>query len=203
MIESKRLRIGLLKKHDNLFSNNKAFDGMTLYSLTKLDNEVTELESIKEFDQQKVNIKIKLVNQVPPSSTESMRLLNIVFKRCLNKSKFIEFGRERAYFDFENMHELTKYHLKIAAGYKASMDVYSSRIFLCTELAHKLINFDSVWDVMEKLYREKNAEDYKYSCNNQLIGSTIMTSYNKKTYRIDDIEWTKSPGDSFAKKMAI
>ncbi len=34
------LRIGLLKQHENLFSNNKAFDGMTLYSLTRLESEV-------------------------------------------------------------------------------------------------------------------------------------------------------------------
>jgi aubergine len=39
-ILSKALRCGLLKQHDNLFKNVKAFDGMTLFSMTKLDNEV-------------------------------------------------------------------------------------------------------------------------------------------------------------------
>jgi hypothetical protein len=39
-VDSKRLRIALLKNHDALFPQNKAFDGMTLYSLTKLENEV-------------------------------------------------------------------------------------------------------------------------------------------------------------------
>ena len=39
-IESKALRCGLLKQHDHLFRSVKAFDGMTLFSMTKLDKEV-------------------------------------------------------------------------------------------------------------------------------------------------------------------
>lgn len=39
-IDSKRMRIGLLRPHDPLFDNNKAFDGRTVFSMKKLDNEV-------------------------------------------------------------------------------------------------------------------------------------------------------------------
>ena len=40
-IESKRLRIALLKNHEAaLFPTNKAFDGMTLYSTTLLADDV-------------------------------------------------------------------------------------------------------------------------------------------------------------------
>lgn len=39
-IESRRLRVALLHTHDSLFPRNKAFDGSTLYSLTKLPDEV-------------------------------------------------------------------------------------------------------------------------------------------------------------------
>lgn len=40
VIESKRLRVALFNQHNKLFDNVKAFDGMTLYSLTKLPNDV-------------------------------------------------------------------------------------------------------------------------------------------------------------------
>ena len=39
-IESKALRCGLLNEHDHLFKNAKAFNGRTLFSMTKLDREV-------------------------------------------------------------------------------------------------------------------------------------------------------------------
>jgi aubergine-like protein len=40
-IDSKRMRQALLHNHNSLFPDNKAFDGSTLYSLTKLPNEVS------------------------------------------------------------------------------------------------------------------------------------------------------------------
>ena len=39
-IQSKLLKQGLMKQHDALFKNSKAFDGYTLYSLTRLESEV-------------------------------------------------------------------------------------------------------------------------------------------------------------------
>ena len=41
-IQSKLLKQGLMKQHDGLFNNSKAFDGQTLYSMIKLENEVGE-----------------------------------------------------------------------------------------------------------------------------------------------------------------
>ncbi len=79
--ESKRLRIGLISEHNALFGNNKAFDGTTLFSLTKLDQKETEVESTRLHDQTKVKVNIKLVNEVLPNSSEAIRLLNIVFRR--------------------------------------------------------------------------------------------------------------------------
>lgn len=97
--------------------------------------------------------------------------------RCLIRSNFKEFGKDRAYFDFSNMVDMNRYRLKIAAGYKASMAIYGSKLFLCAELAHKLINQDTVWDVMERFYRENRHDGYKQACINHLIGSTVMTKY--------------------------
>jgi len=67
-------------------------------------------------------------------------------QRCLKRCKFVEFGKERAYFDFENMQKLGN-NINIILGYKASIDMYGSRLLLCTELASKLINQDTVLDV--------------------------------------------------------
>jgi hypothetical protein len=38
-------------------------------------------------------------------------------------------------------------NINIILGYKASIDMYGSRLLLCTELASKLINQDTVLDV--------------------------------------------------------
>jgi aubergine-like protein len=94
---------------------------------------------------------------------------------CLYKCNFKEFGKDRAYYDFSNLIEMNRYSLKIASGYKASMGLYGSKLLLCTELAHKLINQESVWDVMENFYRNSGPDGYKQACMNHLIGQTVMT----------------------------
>lgn len=120
--------------------------------------------------------------------------------RCLTRCKFTEFGRDRAYFDFDNLHQLNKYHLNVASGYKASMDIYGSKTLLCSELCHKLINVETVWDLMQRMYRDYGPSAYKEKVTSYLVGLTVMTNYNNKTYRIDDINWDADPTSTFELK---
>ena len=92
-------------------------------------------------------------------------------KRC----DFKEFGRDRAYYNFSNTHDLNKYHLKVATGYKASMDIYGEKLLLCTELAHKLINSDTVIDVINDTFRKIGPQDGKSACIEAIVGQTVMT----------------------------
>merc|ERR1711936_622194 len=39
--------------------------------------------------------------------------------------------------------------------------------------------------------------NFRSSCEKVLLGCIVMTRYNNKTYRIDDIAWEKHPTDSF------
>ncbi len=64
-------------------------------------------------------------------------------KRC----NFKEFGKERAYFNFDQMENLGRHHLSVISGYKASIELYGERLLLCTELASKLVNQATVLDV--------------------------------------------------------
>ncbi|KAF0987090.1 hypothetical protein HZS_3491 [Henneguya salminicola] len=48
---------------------------------------------------------------------------------------------------------------------------------------------------MSDLYFKSS--DFHRECVRALVGSVVITRYNNKTYRIDDIEWGKSPKDSF------
>ena len=70
---------------------------------------------------------------------------------------FQEFGKERAYFNFneQHLHHVAAMGLKVASGYKAAMDVYQGeKILLCSELCHKLLNFKTCYEIMNDIYRE-------------------------------------------------
>jgi hypothetical protein len=75
------------------------------------------------------------------------------------------------------MQEMPKYHLKIASGYKASLDMYESKLLLCTELAHKLLNLETVWQKMEYIARQQSQENFRQICLDEIVGVTVMTKY--------------------------
>ena len=112
-IDSKRLRIGLMKQHDHLFGMNKAFDGQTLYSLVRLEEAVTEVTSVKQFDQASVNITVKHTNQLASNSFDALRMFNLIFKRLTKFFFFFFFFCEIPNYAFElNVCQFVKKSIK-------------------------------------------------------------------------------------------
>jgi aubergine-like protein len=45
-----------------------------------------------------------------------------------------------------------------------------------------------------------NMADYKTAFAKEIIGATVLTMYNNKTYRVDDIDWNSNPMSTFDTK---
>lgn len=196
-IESIRLRRILLNSHNQILPVN-TFDGTNLFTTEKLPNDITELESLRKYDHQKVKICLIFKEEYETNSENIDRLFNIIFKRCLNKCNLIEFGREKAYFDLKNPEKISQYHLSIAAGYKAQFGSYQSKLLLSTDVVHKLMNTETVFDLMKDIFQRNHESKWKEECCDKLVGSTVIAWYNKfKPYRIDDIDWERTPSSSF------
>lgn len=44
---------------------------------------------------------------------------------------------------------------------------------------------------------QQDKENFRDECTKLLVGNIIITRYNNRTYRIDDVDWSKTPKDSF------
>nr|XP_058145769.1 piwi-like protein 2 isoform X2 [Dasypus novemcinctus] len=44
---------------------------------------------------------------------------------------------------------------------------------------------------------QQNKENFQDECTKLLVGNIVITRYNNRTYRIDDVDWNKTPKDSF------
>lgn len=69
---------------------------------------------------------------------------------------------------------------------------------VCSEVSHKVMRADTIYDNMQRIHREQR--DFQGSFLTAVLGQTVLTAYNNKTYRIDDIEFTKSPMSTFDTK---
>ena len=47
---------------------------------------------------------------------------------------------------------------------------------------------------------QKNRQDFRNQIMKDVVGCTVLTRYNNKTYRIDDIDWDQKPTNTFETK---
>lgn len=55
---------------------------------------------------------------------------------------------------------------------------------------------ETVYDILQNCIQNERA-DYQTPFTNAVLGMTVLTGYNNKTYRIDDVEWNLSPSSTF------
>ncbi|XP_062913289.1 piwi-like protein 2 isoform X1 [Mobula hypostoma] len=192
-IECRNMRFGMLKEHRQVTGRVTAFDGSILYLPVKL-SEVIKLKSRRKTDGIEVDIKIQMTKVLQPNSDLCIPYYNVVLRRAMRILELKLIGRN--FFDPTNASFLPQYRLQIWPGYAASIRKTEAGLMLLVDLTHKVIRNDSVIDVLHVIY-EKSSENFQDVCLKELVGNIIMTKYNNRTYRIDDIDWDKAPTSSF------
>nr|XP_044987560.1 piwi-like protein 2 isoform X2 [Jaculus jaculus] len=192
-VECKSMRFGMLKDHQAVTGNVTAFDGSILYLPIKLQ-QVVELKSQRKTDNAEISIKIQLTKILEPCSDLCIPFYNVVFRRVMKLLDMKLVGRN--FYDPTSAMVLQQHRLQIWPGYAASIRRTDGGLFLLADVSHKVIRNDSVLDVMHAIYQQSK-EHFQDECSKLLVGNIIITRYNNRTYRIDDIDWNKTPKDSF------
>ncbi|XP_058406544.1 piwi-like protein 2 isoform X2 [Diceros bicornis minor] len=192
-VECKSMRFGMLKDHQAVTGNVTAFDGSILYLPIKLQ-QVLELKSQRKTDGAEISIKIQLTKILEPCSDLCIPFYNVVFRRVMKLLDMKLVGRN--FYDPTSAMVLQQHRLQIWPGYAASIRRTDGGLFLLADVSHKVIRNDSVLDVMHAMYQQ-NKENFQDECTKHLVGNIVITRYNNRTYRIDDVDWNKTPKDSF------
>jgi aubergine len=64
------------------------------------------------------------------------------------------------------------------------------------DIVHKVLRTDTVLQAIRDI-NQRCRNDPKEEIRNQLIGKTVLTGYNKRTYRVDDVDFSISPLNTF------
>lgn len=195
-IESRGLRCGLLRDHESLIGNVRAFDGMILYLPHRLPDDVTEVVSTIQRDNSQVRLKITLTNEVAANSPVSLQLFNVIFRKILGELEFKQIGRH--YYNPKKQIRVPQHKLDLWPGFVASILQYEDNVMLCADVSHKIMRADTVYDYLDDLFRQcGNDARFHDTAMKNLVGEIVLTRYNNKTYRIDDIDWDHNPTFEF------
>uniref|UniRef100_A0A3B4Y785 Piwi-like protein 2 n=1 Tax=Seriola lalandi dorsalis TaxID=1841481 RepID=A0A3B4Y785_SERLL len=192
-VESMAMRFGMMKDHRSTTGDVVAFDGSILYLPVKM-NDVVVLKSLRRTDNEEIQIKIQMTKILPPNSDLCIPFYNVVLRRVMKIIGLKLVGRN--HYDPESAVILGKHRLQVWPGYSTCIKRTDGGLYLCVDVSHKVLRNDSVLDVMNTLYQQSK-ENFQDECTKELIGSIVITRYNNRTYRVDAIEWNKSPKDTF------
>ena len=72
-------------------------------------------------------------------------------------------------------------------------------VLLNVDICHKVIRTDTVLDLINEI-KNRARGDPREEIKKTLLGTTVMTVYNKRTYKVDDIDFEKSLRDTFSQE---
>ncbi|KAM4808124.1 piwi-like protein 1 [Rhinophrynus dorsalis] len=194
-MESKLLRSALLYQHEELIGKARAFDGSILFLPKRLEK-VNEVFS-QTRNGENVKITITLTNELPPTSPTCFQFYNIIFRRLLKMMNMKQIGRN--YYNPNDPIDIKTHNLTVWPGFTTSILQYENNVMLCIDVSHKVLRSETVLDVMYNLHSKCGPQNFHDACCKELIGQIVLTKYNNRTYRIDDINWDFTPESTFKK----
>ncbi|XP_059194229.1 piwi-like protein 1 [Centropristis striata] len=196
-MESRRLRCALLFQHDETLGTARSFDGALLFLPHRMHNKETVLHS-ETRNGEKVKITVTLTNELPPTSPVCIQFYNIVFRRILRMLNMQQIGRN--YYNPDDPLNIPQHRLTIWPGYTNTILHYERSIMLCTDVSHKVLRSETVLEFMAGLRQRCGEQRFPEACSKELIGLIVLTKYNNKTYRVDEIAWDHTPNNTFTRR---
>ncbi|CAI6359066.1 unnamed protein product [Macrosiphum euphorbiae] len=189
---------GLLGQHRERLGGY-LFDGTMLFSGKRFDPPVFELTSTRRSDDQIVVITVKFTNVIETGDYANIQVLNILLRNCLRHLNLTMIGRN--FYDPEAKIDMAQYKLQLWPGYETTIDRYEDNILLCADISTKVMRQETVLDFLNQCAADRKInKDWMINFKMGVVGTTVMTSYNNETYRIDDIDENADPTSQFSKK---
>ncbi|XP_063112284.1 piwi-like protein 4 isoform X2 [Cavia porcellus] len=193
-LASRRLRIALLYNHRKFANHAKAFDGTVLFLSQKLEEKVTELSAETQRGET-VKMTVTLTRELPSSSPTCIQVFNIIFRKILKMLSMYQIGRN--FYKPSEPVEIPQHKLSLWPGFAISVSHFESSLLFGADVSYKVLRNETVLEFMTDLCYKIGISCFIQTCEQQLIGLVVLTRYNNKTYRIDDIDWSVKPTHTF------
>lgn len=190
-VDSAHLRMKYLNEHRDKFGGVKTFDGSTLFLPILLKEELTTFVS-KSADN--TEIEVRLLFKKKESLKNCIQLYNVLFDRVMKTLNFVRFDRK--HFDPTQPKIIPVAKLEVWPGYVTAVDEYDEGLMLCCDVSHRLLCQKTVLEMLTEICQH-NRNNYQDIAKKYLIGSVILTRYNNRTYKIDDICFSENPQSRF------
>ena len=199
-IDSRDERFKLVNQQKDTFGHVRVFDGTKLFLPKELPHQRTTSQGVDSKSGDKVEITVVFKRELERDNREMIFLYNNIFKRIMRSLKLVQHNRN--YFDPKSSHSIKNYDLEVWPGYITAVDRYEGGLLLQADVAHRVLRTETARDLLVKIHKKcagggSAAASAKQEAEKQLLGTSVLTRYNNKSYIIDDIDFDSSPKSTF------
>ncbi|EEB19250.1 protein piwi, putative [Pediculus humanus corporis] len=196
--EREKILRSWLNQHRDRLKTAFIFDGSMLFTTQRLTatDEPLILTSIRDDGGDPVKITLRLVEPLQYGNPVYLQVFNILVRRCLMHLDLYLVNRN--YYDPRASIHMPQHNIEIWPGYVTSIRQYEKDILMCAEITHKVMRTDTALKLLSDCCRESG--NYKKIFHQAMIGAIVLTDYNNKTYRIDDVDFSLNPTCTFKYK---
>lgn len=189
------LKKGLISEHKSRIGGY-VFDGTTMYTIQNL-GEQFNLRSIALKSKEEYKITVSFTRMIDMTSQEALQVFNIIMRRCLDTLQMQQVGRN--FYDPAAKIDMFDIEVQIWPGYITSIRQHEMDLLLCVETSFKVMRTETVYKNLRRFMRDYGPS-YRQEFQQFIIGTTVLTDYNNKTYNITDVAWNQTPATTFNTK---
>lgn len=130
---------------------------------------------------------------------DHLNFLKIFFNTMMRTLKFENIGRKS--FNPAKAHSLDAHKIKVWPGFESSLILKENGVLLNVDVCFKVVRQDTVLDYMKEIRSkcDRLNLDYQNELQESLKGTTVVTRYNQKTYKVERVDFALSPESTFDK----
>lgn len=189
-IRSKMLRSETAKE---IIGTVYHWNGTNLYLPKRLGSKITNFTT--EHPTTGQNVAVKLVYIKRPPAEELLQFYNSLMHKVMHRLKYVIFNRQH----YSPLHkiQLDEFRLSLWPGWITSIQQLDGGLKLSVDTTFRVLRMETALDVMVEVRNKFRGPALKEAMEQELIGTIVMTNYNNKPYRIDEIDLHKRPTDTF------
>ncbi|XP_069194478.1 piwi-like protein Ago3 isoform X2 [Procambarus clarkii] len=191
-IDALNLRFRLLNSIKDEIGSVKSFDGSILWLPIKLPNEIVQHYTTNPFTKETVTVKI--IYKKRSHMDKSVQLYNVLFNRIMKVLKMARVGR--SYYAPRGSVLVPQHKLEIWPGYVTAVSYQEGGIMLCCDVSHRILRTETCYEILTDLC-EMQRSNFKAAAAKALVGCIVLTRYNNRSYRIDDILFDQNAESTF------
>ena len=154
--------------------------------------EITVLQAVNIVTGENATIRVTFRKKT--SMDKSIQLYNVLFNRIMKVLKMARVGF--SWYNPQSSVLVPQHKLEIWPGYVTAAQYQEDGVMLCCDVSHKVLRSETVYDLLKEICRDKRGP-FNDNAVKAIVGLCVLTRYNNKAYRVDDITFDQNASSTF------